>query len=177
MAETKKYSLWLIPTGDIYNKLANLISQLSEKYSAPHFDPHVTLLSQVAGVEDKIVSKTSQLAKLVKPYKIKLTTIDYLDEYFRSLFIKIKETEEVMNANIKAREIFSEYIIDRHADTKYTPHLSLLYGNFPSQVKKEIIKETGKEFNISFEIKSIHLFFTEGEVKDWYKIKEFPLSY
>jgi len=173
--EEKKYSLWLMLSGDVYNRLVNLISHLSEKYSAPNFEPHVTLLSQVVGTEKEITAKTSQLATLIKPYEIKLTDLNYLDEYFRCLFIKVEETEEVMNANTKAREIFGENIVNRHSDARYTPHLSLLYGNFSPQIKEEILKETGKEFNASFKVESICLFFTEGEINNWHKVKEFTL--
>ena len=159
-----------MPSGDVYNRLVNLISQLSKKYSAPNFEPHVTLLSQVVGSEEEIIAKASQLADSLRPYEIKLTTVNYLDEYFKCLFVRIKETEDVMRANEKARERC------RHPDAKYMPHLSLLYGNFSPKIKEDIIKEIGKEINMSFKVKSINLFFTEGEVKNWYRVKEFNLK-
>lgn len=59
---------------------------------------------------------------------------------------------------------------------KYIPHLSLMYGNFPSELKEKIIAEIGKDFNMNFEIKSIHLFSTLGEPEDWYRVKEFALQ-
>lgn len=165
-----------MPTGDIYHQLANLIMQLSKEYSAPLFEPHVTLLTPIFGLEDELVDKAPQLAKIIKPYEIKLATIDYLDSYFRCLFLRAEETMGVMEANTKAKEIFHSYNIDPQ-DASYTPHLSLMYGDFPLETKKSIVAKIGKELRLNFKAESIHLFFTTGEVKDWYRVKEFRMKY
>ncbi len=167
----KSYSLWLVPVGQVYDKFVDLISRLSKEYSTPNFEPHITLLGEEIGEEKEIIDKTSRLAALIKPYEAKLTNIDYLDEYFRCLFVRIKETSGVMGANLKAREIFN-----RKTDPVYMPHLSLMYGHFSPETKEKIIKEIGREFNKSFEVGSIHLFCTEGEVKAWHRVKEFMLK-
>ncbi len=169
---TKGYSLWLIPAGEVYQKLAKTISQLSRQYSAPNFEPHITLLGQLARPEEEVLSKTSQLATLLRPLEIKLTRVDYLDQYFRCLFIRVEETKEVVKANLKAREVFS-----RQNDPQYTPHLSLMYGHFTPKIKEKIIAEIGREFNLSFKVRNIYLFSTKGEPKDWCQAKKFPLKF
>ena len=166
-----KYSLWFMPEGDIYKKLTDLIFQLSEKYSAPNFEPHVTLLHNLAMPEKEIMAKASQLAAIIIPFKIKLTKIDYLDEYFRCLFIRAEETKQLTIVNLKVKEIFN-----RQGGPKHMPHLSLLYGNFSSKIKEEIIRDIGREFNEIFEVKSIHLFSSEEDISKWYRIKEFYLK-
>lgn len=160
-----------MPTGNIYNKLNKIISQLNKEYSSPNFLPHVTLIGLVVGSQKEILLKTSQLAIFIQPFEIKLTKVDYLNEYFRCLFIKVVKTKELMEANLKAREIFN-----REKDLKFMPHLSLMYGNFNSKTKKGVISKIGREFNLKFKVKSIHLFLTEGESKRWYKIKKFVLK-
>ncbi len=167
----KAYSLWLMPTGKIYNKFFDLIFQLSKEYSGLNFEPHVTLLGKEIENEKEIIDKTSRLAALIKPYEIKLTVVDCLDEYFKCLFIRVEETKEVIEANLKAREVFNQ-----QAELAYMPHLSLMYGNFFLGIKEKIIKDIGREFNESFEVGSIYLFCTEGEVSDWYRVKEFVLK-
>jgi 2'-5' RNA ligase len=171
MEKTEKYSLWFMPKGDIYKKLTDLIFQLSEKYSAPYFEPHVTLLHNLVMPEKEIIAKVSQLAVVIHPFEIKLTKADYLEQYFRCLFIRVKETKEVIDANIKAKEAFV-----RQSDPKFMPHLSLLYGNFLPKIKEEIIGEIGREFNEGFEVKSIHLFSSEEDISQWHRIKEFYLE-
>ncbi len=72
-----------------------------------------------------------------------------------------------MKANAETQKIFG-------FPEKYMPHLSLLYGNFPQEIKEEIMAEVG-DIGMSFVVKEIGLFSTEGEVKDWYRIKNFSL--
>ena len=171
MTKAKGYSIWLMPIGEVYNTLNSLILKLSRKYSTSYFKPHVTLIGSLTGSEKGIIAKTVQLASLIHPLRIELDRVEYLNKYFRCLFIKVKETDELMEANQKARKMFG-----RETDPKYMPHLSLMYGNLPPQTKEEIIAEIGKEISVSFDVNSIHLFSTNGEPEDWYKVKEFMLK-
>ena len=171
MPGIEKYSLWLMPGADVYNKLSSLIIRLSRKYRTPVFEPHVTLIGELTEPEDEIITKTQVLAARIMPYTITLTHVEFLNEYFRCLFIKVQETEEIIEANAKARETFC-----RTHDPKHMPHLSLMYGNLEPGKKKEIVKDIGKELHLSFEANSIHLFSNTGDLKEWYRIKEFPFS-
>jgi 2'-5' RNA ligase len=171
MPTVKGYSLWLIPSRDVYKRLNNLISCLSRKYNTPRFEPHVTLLGEVLGSQNDIVLKTAQLASVIRSFRMELDEVKYVNEYFRCVFIKAQETDEVMTANQKARKIFV-----RETDPKYMPHLSLMYSDFSPQAKEKIITEIGKQIKIGFDVTCIHLFFTNGEVKDWYRVKEFSLA-
>lgn len=171
MRKSSGYSIWLMPTGEVYNKLSKILSTLSKKYFSPNFEPHVTLIGELIGSEEEILSKTLYLAGNLRPFNIRLTRVEYLDVYFRSLFVRVEETDDVIDANKKARKIFN-----RPTDSEYMPHLSLLYGMFTVEEKEKIISCIRKEFNVNFEVKSIHLFSTDGEPKDWYRVKEFPLK-
>lgn len=168
--KAEEYSIWLIPTGEVYHKLSEIISQLSKKYSTLNFEPHVTLIGNLIGPGENLISKTSKLATQLKSFEINLKKADYFDEYFRCLFIRAEKSKEVIEANNIAREVFN-----LKPDPEYMPHLSLMYGDFDSETKERILADLGKEFDLSFEIKSIHLFSTTGEVKDWHRIKEYLL--
>lgn len=163
----KGYSIWLIPAGEVYRKLAEIISQLSKKYSTPNFEPHLTLIGDLLRSEEEIISKTLELAEQLKPFEINLKKADYFDEYFKCLFIRAERSKEVIKANNIAREAFNLKL-----DPEYMPHLSLMYGNLSPETKEKILADLGKEFDLSFEVKSIHLFSTAGEAKDWSKVKE-----
>ncbi len=171
MTRSNGYSLWLIPSNDVYRRLTETISQLSRKYSTPKFEPHITLIGEVDDIEEELVSKTGQLASISNPFTVKLTYVDYLDQYFRCIFLRVEETDDLMMANNKARETFG-----RQQDPKFMPHLSLMYGNFSSELKQQVIVEIGRNFNLSFDINSVHLFSTDGEPKDWYRVREFSFK-
>jgi ABC-type Fe3+-hydroxamate transport system substrate-binding protein len=50
-----EFSIWLMPENNIYKKLSNLISLLSEEYSCPDFQPHVTLIGKIIGKREKVI--------------------------------------------------------------------------------------------------------------------------
>lgn len=168
-----RYALWLMPAGKVYNRFASIISKLSIKYSSPKFEPHVTLFSSIELTEEEILGKTQELSHLINSYTMHLTTVGYEDYYFRALFVKAEKTPDVLEVNRKAKEIFGI-----QANQEYMPHLSLLYGNFPEVIKKEIIQEIGTDFTSTFEVKSIHLFEANENLDTslWHRVKEFSLK-
>ncbi len=86
---SKEYSLWIVPSGNAYDMLVDLISQLSERYSTPCFEPHITLLGDLPLSEEDMLFKTCYLANLIRPFKIRLTAVNYFDEFFECLFTAI----------------------------------------------------------------------------------------
>ncbi len=171
MTRTSGYALWLMPAGEVYERLTAIISRLSREYYTPAFEPHITLSGSLAGAEDEILSKASDLAAHLRPYEVHLTSVGSLEAYFQCLFIKVRETEEVRAANQEARKAFH-----RELDPQYSPHLSLMYGNLTRGAKEEIIAELETEFNLRFPVRSIHVWAINGEPKDWYKVRELPLG-
>jgi len=173
MEKNKEYSIWIIPPNDVYHMLSNLIIRLAKQYSTPVFDPHITLLGDIALPEDFVVSRTNELARKIRPFNVTLTTIGYLDDFFRSLFIEVAQTKELMEANWQARKLFK-----RGYDPEYFPHLSLMYGDIEPQVKERIIAEIGRYFNIKFSVASIHIALASSKIdpKEWRILTEFVLK-
>jgi len=161
-----KYSIWLMPEREKGIYLTQLIHKLSEKYNSPFFKPHVTLIGDLSGEKKDLIIKTKELESSIQPYKIKLTTIKGLEEYFKSVFVKVEKTKDIMKANLKAREIFN-----KNSDSDYMPHLSLIYGNFPQKIKEEIISEIGDNLNLEFKVDKLHLFSTTENVENWYEVE------
>lgn len=167
----RKYSLWFMPTGAVGRKFSQLILQLAEHYSSPKFPPHVTLIGSIEAYEEEIIRKAQELASLIHPSLIQLTTIASTDSYYRALFVKVEPSTEVLSAYQQARRLFPD-----NQKTGYMPHLSLLYGDFSVETKKEIIKKTGESFTEEFEADTLHLYLTEGAASDWQRIRTFPLQ-
>ena len=173
MNELRDYALWIIPEGKAYSELKQLIDLLSRKYSTPSFDPHITVLGRVTGYEKELTAKAARLAGIIRPFAISLRRIEYLDEYFRCLFILCNESKELINLHNKAKTIFN--IKDKKC---YMPHISLMYGNLPAHLKDNIISDIGKDFPDTFEMQRIHLVSAsiETDPKEWHSVKEFSLE-
>ncbi|MBI3103721.1 2'-5' RNA ligase family protein [Candidatus Daviesbacteria bacterium] len=159
-----------MPKGKIYKKFAGLINRLAKQYNAPPFQPHVTLLGGIEQPEEKIIRKTAQLVSGQKPFPVTFRQIDYQDYHFRALFVKAEVTKPLLSLHERAKKIFGMQNIPF-----YMPHLSLLYGNYPNELKEKIILEIGRDQTTRFDISSVHLV-RGGEVEDWKAIKEFTFS-
>ncbi|OGY17967.1 MAG: hypothetical protein A2900_00710 [Candidatus Chisholmbacteria bacterium RIFCSPLOWO2_01_FULL_50_28] len=167
----KGYSLWLKPSGEIYEQFSKLIEQLAQEHSAPIFHPHVTLLSEILRDEEEIMRKTQELTMRHQPFPVTLGAVDYQDYSFRALFVRADKTRPLLDLHNDSKELF-----DMQGIPPYMPHLSLLYGNFARGIKDKIVQEIGSVFTTQFEVSSVHLFKTYGAVDIWYRVKEFPLG-
>lgn len=170
----ERYSIWLMPKDEVYDILKSIIQELSKKYKTPPFEPHITLLGNAKSkTETEAIKKTKKIAKIVKVFQIELKEIGYLDDYFKALFLKAEKNKLLILANKIAKEVFNLKDVKK----KYTPHLSLLYGDFSEKKKKEVISKNKLKKTFVFKVDSIHLFFTGGDIKNWRKIAEFSLKH
>lgn len=167
---SKGYTLWLVPSGQVGKRFTNLIKKLAKENQAPVFQPHVTLLGDLLDSEPAVIQKTKQLVSGQKPFIVKLGEIDYEDFHFRTLFVRVEKSDQLLALHERAKEIFQMPNIP-----PYMPHLSLLYGIFPDELKEKIIKEIGRNQAAEFEVKRVTLV-KGGAVEDWEIIGEFSFS-
>lgn len=167
----RKYSLWFMPTGIVEQKFSQLIARLAEDYAAPKFPPHITLLGSIEAGEEEMISRSQELASLIHPFPVKLIDIAHTDYYYRALFARVEPSAELLAAYQRALEIFPD---SHRAD--YMPHLSLIYGDFFLETKKEMIEKIGASFLDEFEVDTLHLYLTEGAVSTWESKGTFPLQ-
>lgn len=161
------YSLWLEPTGSIAYNLQQRIKELSKKFGAPVFSPHVTLLGGLNASETELVPLMNTLASSVHPFEINLTKAGYLNTYYQSLFIYVEQNEGLAHLHKNACRIFDcpdEY------ENDYRPHLSLLYGDLLQKDKEKILNNIGREFHIQFSVNKLILVRTEDGPDTWKRV-------
>jgi 2'-5' RNA ligase len=159
-----------MPRDDVYERLAQTIHKLSVRYAAPEFAPHVTLLGGIVTPRHEAVRKTAALATLIRPIAIRLGAIDYLDEYFRCLFVRATLTQPLLEAHRVAQEVFGF-----RRQGPFMPHLSLLYGNLSRSLKAEAMAGVGPRVDLEFKVRSLHLYSTRGEPRGWRCVGRFGL--
>jgi hypothetical protein len=171
MSENDTYALWIIPDGAVYTLTDGYIAKLSSTYHLPRFEPHVTILG---GIRSPEPSALRGLAGSLTPFRIRLASeVDYLDEYFRCLFLKAHETPELMETFSKASRLFG------YEGKPYFPHLSLVYGDLPVETKREMIHTLREIPTIEFEARQLSLVHasTSMPVASWKVIEHFPLAH
>jgi 2'-5' RNA ligase len=167
----QRYSLWLMPTGEVYERFAQLMRRLSAKHVAPEFPPHLTLLGGIIGQRREVLCISASLAACIRPFTIRLGKIDYLDEYFRCLFVLAARTTPLLNAHRVARDIFGH-----RREPSFMPHLSLLYGDFSRSVKEAAVAELGPRLDLDFKVRTVVLYSTRGEPRRWRCVAKFGLE-
>jgi len=166
-----EYTLSIIPSGKVYTRLHKTIEQSAEKYGAPVFEPHITLLSDILLTKNEIMEKSEMLARMLRPFRVRLSKPGYMDSYFKCVFLLADETPELMEAGRKAREMFNK------PDKRFMPHISLLYGEYPEDTKKRVISEIGK-LEIEFNANSFWMVYSSNNipVEQWHRIREFKFK-
>jgi 2'-5' RNA ligase len=165
------FSLWLMPPNDMSRRLKRFILGLSKRFASPAFEPHVTLLGRLEGTETELRSNASILASRLKPVLIQLEEVGYLDEYFRCLFIRVAQSRSLLDAYQTAVDIFGA-----DKQSRFMPHLSLVYADLNNDVKLRIIQDIGTSFQDRFQVRSLHLYSTTGSPERWYCIGQFALG-
>jgi 2'-5' RNA ligase len=168
--ETDFYSLWIIPEGEAYTLTSYFIARLSDIFSLPDFEPHVTLLGRIQ-VSD--FSTLHDLARSLPPFRIRLASQpEYLDEYFRCLFLKADETPALMEAFAQASRVFD------YQGGPYFPHLSLAYGDQEIEDKLAMIHVMGEIPEIEFEARQLSLARASSKipVSNWEVVERFPIA-
>ena len=177
MSKSVGYSLWLVPdrSSSIYQGLTSVIAEIADRYSAPIFHPHVTLLGGLIGLS-QVVGGTRKLADMIMPLEIQLGDIRSHGTYFQLLFSKVERTEAVMCAYAKAQAIFGA------GEGEYFPHLSLAYGDIPEadlDILLDLIpRQPGFSSSVGrkFVVSEIELWRTRGAVEDWRRVTTFPMG-
>ncbi|MGO8788560.1 MAG: 2'-5' RNA ligase family protein [Terriglobia bacterium] len=160
-----------MPRADVCFRLSQILRRLSARYAAPQFPPHVTLLGGCVGARGELIRQSASVAAALRPFPIRLEEIDFRDEYFRSVFVHAALREPLRKAHRAACQAFGH-----RREPAFMPHLSLLYGNFPRSLKEEVIAELGPRFDVQFKVRSLHLYRTHGEPRQWRQVASFGLN-
>jgi hypothetical protein len=164
-------SLWLMPDGEARDRFEALIGRLAVRFGTPPFPPHVTLLPGIEGrSEDDVLDATRVLGATLRPFPVRLQALEGRDEPFRCLFARAAADEPLLCAHRAAARAFG-----RAPDPEYFPHLSLVYGTLPPDVKAGLGVDLVAEAAVSFEAGSLHAWWTEGPVGHWREIGSFRL--
>lgn len=131
----KLYSLWITPTSDLKKSLDELILKLSKKYKSPKFKAHMTLLGDINSDEKTIIEGTKKLASKLETFDLQLGELSFSTTYFQSVLVRVRSTDELMEANLKAKKVFQ---MDNNV---FMPHISLLYGNHQMKLRGKIASE------------------------------------
>lgn len=171
VARARGLSLWLMPTGVTRDRLVGLIARLAARLGTRCFVPHVTLLADLEGPEERVLATAAGVAASARRFRVRLVAVEGRDEHFRCLVARAVADEPILSAHSAAARAFG-----REPDPAFFPHLSLVYGTLLPEAKRSLVAEVTAEAATSFEAGSFHVWRTQGPVDDWQEIGAFGLS-
>jgi hypothetical protein len=165
------YSVWIVPPEPLFSKFSTLIESLAVELGTVKFVPHITLVGGINLARGTVLELVRSLSTELHPYVMPLGKMDYSDEFFRSLFVRVKCTRDVKHGYDRASRVLPSGRLGR-----YEPHLSLMYGNVSSQVKMGLIERIGSRMSDSFLAENLCIYETDpGDVTGWHQLEQLPL--
>jgi 2'-5' RNA ligase len=166
-----KLSLWLMPEGEVHDRLADLIERLASRLGTVPFAPHVTLIGALSVSEGQVMDATRGLADALAPVSVNLERVEASDQYFQCLYVRVHVSEALRKSHtFAARQLLTD------APSDYLPHLSLVYGKLEPCTSAGLVRELETKLWGSFEARRIHVWRTEGSVRDWRDLGAFTLA-
>lgn len=159
-------SIWLLPEDSAFGVLSEVIKNLSAKFEAPEFQPHLTLYSANVPAEN-LTSLKENLKIQVKDFssvRLDVLAIGQNGTLFKTLFLQLQNSKELNDLYKIAGSV-----MDKYGNYEIDPHVSLLYKegltseektesiesiNFSKEIKfnKAAIKVSGKNDNFGKDI-------------------------
>jgi len=131
----KLYTIWIIPPEPVYSEVKKIINSLSEKYSGPEFEPHMTLLGNIDLPLPEVIKRTRVLAKSIKKLNLISGPVFFSTTYFQSALLRINSSAELIQLNLEAKKL-----MDMNNDV-FMPHISLMYGDHSMEIRERAASE------------------------------------
>ena len=160
------YSVWLIPRNADTEYLGHLIRNLSQKYNAPEFIPHITIYGDVNAGQEIVDEAVKHSIKGLKKFTIKTSNLAYEDYIWKTLFINIEQNLKLLQINEKLSEKLGEYI-----DYQFKPHISLIYKKMAELEKQKIIHDIS--IKNEFVIDKAAIIKSSENVDEWEMVSQY----
>lgn len=131
------FSLWLVPSKPGYDFINGQILKLAQQYSAPTYEPHMTLFCGATDDIERTKKEFREIFSQVRALTLQPEKIEHTSFFYKTLFIKFIATNEIKSLNESVHQQ-----LDSSSDYKLYPHASMLYkANVSDQQKEELAKE------------------------------------
>ncbi|MBI4009267.1 2'-5' RNA ligase family protein [Candidatus Roizmanbacteria bacterium] len=112
-----------------------MIRDLSKKYKAPSFIPHLTIYGGGLTLDlDKAKKIISESIKDMQPFQVEVDKLNYSDNFWKTIFTEIKMNSQLQKIYINLRKELLNY-----HDYILKPHMSLIYKKLSNRQKEEIV--------------------------------------
>lgn len=162
------YAIWLLPQYSDEKYLKNIIDNLSFRFGAPAFQPHITIFGLIDEKLENIESIINNSIERINPFIVHKSTIRESNNFWKTIFIDLVINEELNKIHDNFYHKFS-----KSKENKFSPHISLIYKNMNLDNRKKILNSLIiKNYFLIDKISILH--FSEN-ILNWKIVKNFNL--
>jgi hypothetical protein len=166
---------WLIPAEPARSYFQNIVNELAEQYSAPEFEPHVTV-HVGADCTDTLGEVLSRAVRDSKRIALQVLKISNSAEFIKTLFVTFAASAQLQRLKQSIRKATQD-----SSDYQLNPHLSLLYKNMSMADRRLLARSIEVPFpEVTFDslkaVRCVSPTQTQADVESWAVMAETPLS-
>ena len=163
------YAIWFVFEKNDTGYFANIINELSIKYDAQPFKPHITAYGLIGIDLDKLDKIVSNSIQGEKQFVIEKTNVSYSDVFWKTLFVEFKPNKQLEKINKKlteSLESFSKY--------EFIPHVSLIYKKMNKSEQKKLADTI--EIKEKFTVTAMWIQQFHENISKWKIVKKYNLD-
>jgi putative hydrolase of the HAD superfamily len=130
-----RVAVFLTPAADDFRYADGIIRELSAKFGAPLFEPHLTVYSGLYADPELLKGIVAEAARSIPPLALRVRGIGSSEAYFRTLYVEF-EPDPLLTG---LRERMGS-VVARPNNGAFLPHLSLLYREMPLAEKEAVAR-------------------------------------
>jgi 2'-5' RNA ligase len=163
------FAVWFLFGKEDTRYLEHIIKDLAAQYDSPFFMPHMTVYGLVDSNLETLDNLILESINGVKPFLVEKNSISYSDDFWKTLFIEIKQNLHLNNINEKLKNGLSKL-----SNYEFSPHISVIYKKMTENEQKFVAQNINVKNDFLVSKIVIHEF--SNNVEDWKIVKEYDLG-
>ena len=166
----ESYWIWGQFSEKQHNYLNTLKNEVQNNLKSPDFNVHITLTGPYKSINKKFVNSIKLFSERQSSIDLELNSYKIKDEFYQSFYISVTLSEDL----IKLRSSIY-YLYPFFPQKKYSPHISLAYGNHLYKDKKNLISTMRTPINHVC-MDRLSLVYVNEEKEIWNMLESFYFS-
>jgi hypothetical protein len=171
----ERISYWLVPAEPDKAHLAQIISELAQRFDSPAFEPHLTLYSGPRDARDEPEEIIRAATHHFPPIALRTSGVGGSQEFTKTLFVEFCGTEPLLTLSEQLKRSSA-----RPEPYALRPHLSLIYASLDARVKQQLVEKISVPPSVRFDaVKAIisrERTRSGEDVRAWRVVAEAPLA-
>lgn len=135
------HSVWLVPGARTRDRLAQFVTRFSNRTGTAVFEPHMTLLGDIAGEAERSRDELRRCVTGQGAVMATVTGVGRTDTYFMSLFLDLSLCSDLTPLR---RDLARA--LDMECPPEFRPHISLAYGMAQDQMGAPELSQLAEAF-------------------------------